>query len=102
MRTWSGPWGSLSKCRVSLEDAAILTPTSLSIQRPDLPQCSSKGQRHRRGIVQSCVDALESGSGVPQPRPPYWGSGAPFLGVLNQVGDYRSVRQRLFQQASAF
>ena len=47
------------------------TNVALSIQRPDLPQCRSKGQRHRRGIVQSCVDSLESGSGVPQPRTPY-------------------------------
>ena len=72
--SWSAPWGSPDKRRVSLDVAAILTPMSLSIQRPDLPQCSSKGQRHRRGIVQSCVDSLESGSGVPQPRTPYWES----------------------------
>ncbi len=35
--SWSAPWGAPDKRRVSLEDADILTPMSLSNQRPDLP-----------------------------------------------------------------
>ena len=78
------------------------TDVALNSTTRSAPSAARKASHTAGGIVPSCVGALENGSGVPQPRPPYWWSGAPFLGVLNLVGDQRSVRQRLFQQASAF
>jgi hypothetical protein len=57
------------------------TDVALNSATRSVPSAARMANPAARGIIQSCVGALENGSDAPT-EAPYWGSGAPFLGVL--------------------